>query len=72
VCKQQQPLCSKTVLRTISQAVKTPDALAVAGGGSLYIANIGNSDVTAYTPGSYDLWRRISHVSNPTALAFGP
>jgi YVTN family beta-propeller protein len=64
---------SKTLLRTISQGVNAPDALAFGRTGNLFVANTGNNSVTAYAPESNTVLRTISQgVNYPYALAFGP
>jgi DNA-binding beta-propeller fold protein YncE len=67
---------STSVLRTISQGVNTPAALAIDGTGNLYVANPadypskGPSTVTVYAPGSNTVLRTISQgVDFPDALA---
>jgi DNA-binding beta-propeller fold protein YncE len=70
---------SKKLLRTISQGVVKPTALAFDGSGNLYVANCGsycggkgsNGTVTVYAPGKAKVLRTISQgVSSPQALAF--
>ncbi|MBV8067269.1 MAG: SMP-30/gluconolactonase/LRE family protein [Candidatus Eremiobacteraeota bacterium] len=73
---------STNVLRTISQGISEPDALAFGPDRNLYVANQGcidptychpvrPSSVTVYAPGSKSVLREIRHgVSGPSALAF--
>jgi sugar lactone lactonase YvrE len=59
------------VLRTISQGVASPFALAFDRSGNLYIANNWFGYVTVYAPGSTKVLRTIKKdVAVPTALAF--
>jgi DNA-binding beta-propeller fold protein YncE len=60
-------------LRTISNGIDGPDALAIGRLGYLYVANGAKNTVTEYAPGGTHLVRTISQgVSNPRGLAFGP
>ena len=67
---------STSVLRTISQGVKVPLALAFDRSGNLYVANEKGGPehegaVTTYAPGSTSVLRTISQgVNTPGALAF--
>jgi sugar lactone lactonase YvrE len=62
---------STKVLRTISQGVASPTALAFDRSGNLYVANNWFGYVTAYAPGSTKVLRTIKKgVALPTALAF--
>ena len=62
---------SGTVLRTISQGVSYPRALAIDGTGNLYLANYRSNTVTVYAAGGTNLLSTISlGVSAPDALAF--
>ena len=69
------------VLRTISQGIVDPSALAFDGSGNLYVANLGcttpsclgsvQSTVTVYAPGETSVLRTITEgISFPEALAF--
>ena len=71
----------RELIRTITQGVNNPDALAFASSGDLYIANdgckfpsckpIASSTVTVYAPGTITVLRTIAKgVDNPAALAF--
>ena len=62
---------SKNVLRTISQGVNAPYALAFDGSGDLYVANANANTVTVYASGGGTVLRTISKgVKYPDALAF--
>jgi sugar lactone lactonase YvrE len=62
---------SDSVLRTISQGVNGPDALAFDGAGDLYVANAGANTVTVYAAGTSSVLRTIDRgVNDPEALAF--
>ena len=62
---------SKSVLRTISQGLNDPGALAFDGSGNLYVANITGNAVTVYAMGGSSLIETISQgVLRPDALAF--
>lgn len=57
----------------ISQAIRTPDALAVDASGDLYVANLNGQDVGFYQPGQTVPRRVISNgVHFPKSLAIGP
>jgi hypothetical protein len=59
-------------LRTISQGVGYPFALAFDGSSNLYVANFTGSTVTVYASGKTSLLRAISKgVRGPAALAIG-
>jgi sugar lactone lactonase YvrE len=71
----------KRLLRTISQGINNPDALAFDSSGNLYVANNGCTfssckpiappTVTVYAPGSTMVLRTIKKgVDNPAALVF--
>lgn len=62
-----------SLLRTISQGVSGPRALAFDGSGNLYVTNQGGNTVTAYAPGSGTVMRTLrKDMSSPDALAFAP
>jgi hypothetical protein len=57
---------------TITQGIRTPDALAVDGSGNLYVANLNGQSVTVYAPGSGTPMRTITQgVNFPKSLAIG-
>lgn len=59
-----------SVLRTISDGVSQPDAMAFDAAGNLYVANAGTDTVTVYAPGSSSVLRTVSRgVDDPAALA---
>lgn len=58
---------------TITEGIRTPDALAVDASGNLYVANLNGHNVTVYASGSTKPFRVITEgVSSPKALAIGP
>lgn len=60
-----------TPLRTISDGVKAPVALAFDASGYLYVANSKNSTITVYYPEATKVTRTISNeVDDPRAMAF--
>jgi NHL repeat len=57
---------------TITNGISTPAGLAVDAGGSLYVANSGNSTVTVYAPGEVTPTKTYSDgISTPTGVAVG-
>jgi sugar lactone lactonase YvrE len=63
----------KTLVRTITNGLSAPLAIAFSGTGNLFVANRGRSTVTVYVPGSGVLLRKISSgVETPEALGFDP
>ncbi|MGB8520163.1 MAG: hypothetical protein WCD38_08360, partial [Candidatus Tumulicola sp.] len=63
---------SGNVLRTVSQGVDRPNALAFGGNSDLFVAN-SNNTVTVYGTGGTKLLRTITQGLNvPDALVFGP
>lgn len=59
------------LLRTISQGLATPIALAFSNTGDLFVANYASDDVTVYPPGKTYVGRTISQgIKRPYALAF--
>ena len=61
----------KNELRTISQGLDVPVALAFDGSGDLYVANYSASTVTVYAKGGGSVLRTISSgVNEPYVLAF--
>jgi len=63
------PVGSRKKLRTITEGLSTPDALAFDGSGNLYVANYGNATVTVYPPGGTSASETISQgISHPIAL----
>jgi sugar lactone lactonase YvrE len=63
----------KTLVRTITNGLSAPLAIAFGGAGNLFVANRGRSTVTVYVPSSGMLLRKISSgVDTPEALGFDP
>jgi DNA-binding beta-propeller fold protein YncE len=61
------------VLRTISQGVYFPCAVALDASGNLYVANYGSSTVAVFPPGGSQPSRTITAgLRNPSALALDP
>lgn len=61
---------TSTLLRTISQGINGPEALAFDRSGDLYVANYNGNTVTVYAPGSSSVLQTISEgISYPAALA---
>lgn len=64
------PVGSRKRLRTITDGLSTPDALAFDGSGNLYVANYGNATVTVYASGSTTVSKTISQgINTPIAIA---
>jgi hypothetical protein len=60
------------LIRTISQGISNPKALAFDAHGFLSVANFFGS-VTQYAPGSKKVARKITNgINSPFSLAFGP
>jgi sugar lactone lactonase YvrE len=60
-------------LRSITRGLHFPTSLTFDRKGNLYVANVGNSTITVYAPGSGDVARLIRGVkAYPDALVFGP
>jgi len=61
------------LLLTITQAIRTPDALALDPYGNLYVANLNGQSVSVYGPGSsVPGWVITNGIHFPKALALGP
>jgi sugar lactone lactonase YvrE len=65
-------LSTNALLRTITDGIRTPDALALDGKGNLYVGNLNGRNVSVYTPGSTSPSRVITQgATSPKALLFG-
>jgi hypothetical protein len=60
------------LLRTITDGISNPLAMATDSDGTLYVANAGNNSITVYAPGSTNVLRRITKgIDDPVSLAIG-
>jgi serine/threonine protein kinase, bacterial len=60
------------LLRTITDGVNEPEALAVDPAGNLYVANRETKNITAYAPGSTTVSFTIANVPKVRAMQFDP